>query len=85
VARWSLLWRMVSCLPNFRADLAGRVFVDVMNEPDSMGISWEAGGGRPGAHQLYLATADALWQATPGAVLFMFQGGGGHVSSPGWT
>lgn len=65
----------VSCLPNFQRDLANRVFVDVMNEPDSMQIRWEGSGSRPGAHQLYLGTADTLWQMTPDAVMFMFEGG----------
>jgi hypothetical protein len=64
----------VSCLPNFQRDLANRVFVDVMNEPDSMQIRWEGSSARPGAHQLYLNTADTLWQMTPDAVMFMFEG-----------
>jgi hypothetical protein len=45
-----------------------------MNEPDSMGIRWEASGDRPGAEQLYLATADALYRITPNKMLFMFEG-----------
>jgi len=65
---------MVACLPNFQPDIANRVFVDVMNEPDSMSIRWEESGGRPGAAQLYLGTADALWATTPNNVLFMFEG-----------
>lgn len=71
----------VSCLPNFQRDLANRVFIDVMNEPDSMQISWEPNGDKPGAHQLYLGTADALWELTPGAVMFMMEGAwhGGHL------
>jgi Cellulase (glycosyl hydrolase family 5) len=71
---WADVWRKVTCLPNFNSDLAGRVLIDVMNEPDSMGIRWEASGDRPGAEQLYLATADALWRMTPGKMLFMFEG-----------
>jgi hypothetical protein len=50
-----------------------------MNEPDSMQISWEPNGNKPGAHQLYLGTADALWQLTPDMVMFMFEGARGHV------
>jgi hypothetical protein len=74
VGSWLALWKQVTCLPNFDSDLAGRVLVDVMNEPDSMNIRWEPQGDRPGAEQLYLATADALWAATPNKVLFMFEG-----------
>lgn len=74
----------VSCLPNFQRDLANRVFIDVMNEPDSMQISWEPNGNKPGAHQLYLGTADALWQLTPDMVMFMFEGARGHVCMHVW-
>lgn len=74
VDAWAALWKQVSCLPNFQRDIANRVFVDIMNEPDSMEIRWEASGSRPGAHQLYLGTADALWALSPGKVLFMFEG-----------
>jgi hypothetical protein len=74
VTAWSDLWKAVACLPNFNSDIAGRVLIDVMNEPDSMGIRWEASGDRPGAEQLYLATADALYRITPNKMLFMFEG-----------
>lgn len=80
VEGWARLWKMAACLPNFSQDLANRIFVDVMNEPDSMGIKWEPSGSRPGAHQLYLGTADALWALTPGAVLFWFEGA--HAVQP---
>lgn len=74
VSAWADLWKKVSCLPNFQADIANRVFIDVMNEPDSMNIVWEPSSGRPGAHQLYLGTADALWQLTPDKVMFFMEG-----------
>jgi hypothetical protein len=74
VSGWAKLWQMLACLPNFQQDIANRVFVDVMNEPDSMSIVWEERGGRPGARQLYLGTADRLWSLTPDSVLFMFEG-----------
>lgn len=81
---WTKLWKMVVCLPNFQADMANRVFVDVMNEPDSMGIRWEASGDRPGAKQLYLSTADALWRVSPNQVLFMFEGTGQNGYGLNW-
>jgi aryl-phospho-beta-D-glucosidase BglC (GH1 family) len=74
VEKWTDLWKQVACLPNFHTDLANRVFVDVMNEPDSMGVRWEGSGGRPGAQQLYLGTADSIWAVTPNQVMFMFEG-----------
>jgi hypothetical protein len=84
VSQWALTWKKVTCLPNFGADIAGRVFVDVMNEPDSMGIRWEANNDRPGAQQLYLGTADAIWQMNPGQVMFMFEGTGQNMMGLSW-
>ncbi|WIA19208.1 hypothetical protein OEZ86_005581 [Tetradesmus obliquus] len=84
VDTWAQLWRQVSCLPNFQRDLANRVFVDVMNEPDSMNIRWEARDGRPGAQQLYLGVADALWALSPAKVLFMFEGTGQNMFGLNW-
>jgi len=84
VNAWSALWKRVSCLPGFETELAGRIMVDVMNEPDSMSIRWEASGDRPGAQQLYLGTADALWAATPGSVRFLFEGTGQNNFGLNW-
>jgi hypothetical protein len=83
-SQWALVWKKVTCLPNFGADIAGRVFVDVMNEPDSMGIRWEATNDRPGAQQLYLATADTLWAMNPNQVMFMFEGTGQNMMGLSW-
>jgi hypothetical protein len=74
VSAWVDLWKQIVCLPNFHSDIAGRIMVDVMNEPDSMGIRWEPQGDKPGAEQLYLATAQAIWNISPGQVLFLFEG-----------
>ncbi len=48
VKEWKAVWSAVACLPNFDSDLKGRVFADIMNEPDSMGIKWEAGANNRG-------------------------------------
>jgi aryl-phospho-beta-D-glucosidase BglC (GH1 family) len=88
VQGWSALWKKVMCLPTFKSDLAGRILVDVMNEPDSMGIRWEASGNRPGAQQLYLGTADALWAITKdvaaNGVRFLFEGTGQNNFGLNW-
>jgi aryl-phospho-beta-D-glucosidase BglC (GH1 family) len=91
VQGWTALWKRVMCLPTFATELAGRILVDVMNEPDSMGIRWEASGNRPGAQQLYLGTADALWSmSTTGpykvdnSVRFMFEGTGQNNFGLNW-
>jgi len=84
VGNWTTLWRAVSCLPDFQADLRGRVFLDLLNEPDSIGQRWEAQQAPPGGHpgpaaglaDLYLTAMDALWAMTPGAPIFFVEGGG---------
>jgi hypothetical protein len=42
-----------------------------------MNIVWEPRDGKPGARELFLGTADALWDMTPNQVLFMFEGEAG--------
>ena len=74
VCKWKVLWSKIAALPNFESDLKNRIFVDVMNEPDSMDLKWESHNNHPGAHQLYLQTADALHSISPDGVLFMFEG-----------
>ncbi len=74
VEPWTKLWKMVACASNFQSDMANRVFVDPMNEPDSMQIGWEPKDGRPGARELYLNLADAIWKLTPNKALFFFEG-----------
>lgn len=84
--KWTYLWKKVAALPNFKTDIANRVFVDVMNEPDSMNIKWESSGGLPGAHELYLSVMDALYAVTPDDVLFMVEGNSDyHVHSTALT
>lgn len=48
VANWRWLWAKVACLPNFEADMKGRLFVDVLNEPDSQGQGWQPKDGKAG-------------------------------------
>lgn len=45
---WASLWRTVTSLPNYAHDLRGRVFLDLLNEPDALGLRWEPAGGKPG-------------------------------------
>lgn len=89
VASWKWLWGRVACLPNFESDLKGRVFVDIMNEPDSVGVRWEptpnSQGQSAGLAKLYHSTMSALWAMTPGAVTFFIEGGGqGGLLGTNW-
>lgn len=51
VERWAALWRAVTSLPGYAQDLCGRVLLDLLNEPDALGLRWEPAGGKPGAAQ----------------------------------
>ena len=35
------VWSKFACLPHFEEDFKGRVFVDILNEPDSQGQGWQ--------------------------------------------
>jgi hypothetical protein len=49
VEAWKQVWSSVTCLPNFRRDMVGRVFVDILNEPDSQWQAWQPKDGKAGA------------------------------------
>ncbi len=38
VSDWQTLWKAITALPSFASDLAGRVFLDLINEPDGINI-----------------------------------------------
>lgn len=48
VHSWAEVWEAVACLPNFRRDLEGRVFIDILNEPDSQWQGWQPKQGKAG-------------------------------------
>lgn len=54
VQSWSDVWQEVSCLPNFNRDMVGRVFVDILNEPDSQWQGWQPRDGKAGEETLSL-------------------------------
>lgn len=35
--KWRYLWAAFNCLPGFDSNLKGRVFLDLLNEPDEYG------------------------------------------------
>jgi hypothetical protein len=43
---WKWLWGALRCLDNFEQDIKGRLFLDLLNEPDSMGQRWEVADNR---------------------------------------
>ncbi len=38
IGDWQTLWRAITALPNFSSELAGRMFLDLCNEPDGIGL-----------------------------------------------
>jgi aryl-phospho-beta-D-glucosidase BglC (GH1 family) len=76
VNNWKAVWRAVTNLPNFDADIKGRIFIDILNEPDSMGLRWEPQGARPGLASTLLGTMDALETIRPGVAVYFVEGGG---------
>jgi len=85
VSAWQDVWTAIACLPNFRRELEGRVWVDILNEPDSQGQGWQPKQGKAGMTELYLGVMDALWELTPGAPIFFINGGGqGNYSGLNW-
>jgi hypothetical protein len=74
---WLKLWLALSCGPEHAPQLAGRVLLDLMNEPDGAGITWDGGasGTRKPLGDYYLAAMDAITQQAGkgGAPLFLIQ------------
>ena len=38
VSDWQTLWRLISGRPDFGSAMAGRIFLDIINEPDGLGL-----------------------------------------------
>ncbi|WIA18743.1 hypothetical protein OEZ85_003433 [Tetradesmus obliquus] len=84
VCKWRSLVSRVKSVNNWEEDIKGRVFIDVMNEPDSMGIKWEPSSGHPGARELYLETLDALHSMVPEGLLYILEGTGQNNFGLNW-
>jgi hypothetical protein len=41
---WTTLWQAIVNLPNFGSALAGRIFLDLINEPDGINVQCAASG-----------------------------------------
>lgn len=88
VCKWMVLMNRVMALPNYEEDIKGRLFLDIMNEPDSMGIQWEPANNKPGARELYLQTMDALHELSPEGSegwLYIVEGTGQNMFGLNWV
>lgn len=75
---WLRLWRALTALPSWEEELKGRVFLDLINEPDEHKIGWDGplpGGQRSAAlSEYYLGLMDALYQeGGPDSTLLFIQ------------
>lgn len=77
---WLRLWRALTAVNTWEDELKGRIFLDLINEPDEHKFGWD--GPMPSSQhtaslsEYYLAVMDALYQeAGPDATLFFFQVG----------
>jgi hypothetical protein len=57
---------LITALGNTYPDALTRCMVDMLNEPDSWGLSWDAQDGLPASGDLYLAAMDAIYQVNSG-------------------
>lgn len=66
---WLKLWTGLTCLPNWGKELQGRVFLDLMNEPDGVNITWAHGAQGNSSTNLgdyYLSAMDAINKQSKG-------------------
>ena len=70
-AQWVKYWSQL--MTSIKQDplTAAYVLVDIMNEPDSQKIRWEAQGSLPGAKDLYLDAMDAISAVIPTQIMLI--------------
>eukprot|EP00775_Hariotina_reticulata_P010875 gene10875-11029_t len=93
---WLRLYKSLQCMPNWVTDLKGRVFLDLLNEPDELQITWDGrNSSRAPLSEYYLNVMHAIHgQSSIDETLFFIQGGGqdrlgiswgdGYVTDPKW-
>ena len=62
---------------------SGRVFFDILNEPDEFQLAWEKTAKAPGLHDLYMQAMDAIWAVSSDAVFFL-EGAGQLALNTNW-
>ncbi|KAK9809361.1 hypothetical protein WJX73_008925 [Symbiochloris irregularis] len=78
-SKWVQLWTQVITDLTSDSITAGHIMVDILNEPDSRNIRWEASNGNLGATALYLNAMDAIYQVSQ-STLFLIEGTGQQSS-----
>ncbi|GBF88153.1 glycoside hydrolase [Raphidocelis subcapitata] len=87
-SKWAEVWRAVACVPGFASDVAGRVVIDILNEPDMLKLTWgplqPLKQPSPNWATLAIAAMDTLYAQTPGDVIFMISGTGQTKFGTNW-
>lgn len=68
---WMAEWRNLVRELAVDRNVAARLMIDPLNEPDSKGLRWEKQGGKPGMTDTYLAAFDALYPLARDALLLV--------------
>ena len=68
---WAQYWGQLATSIQSDPATASYVLYEILNEPDSKDLRWEAANGLPGAGDLALAGMDAITAVVPGAVLLV--------------
>lgn len=70
---WVEQWKSLATTISKSPDISPWVMMDLANEPDSLDLTWEGGGGLPGMAQYYLEAMDAISEVIPNQV-FLIEG-----------
>lgn len=73
---WGNLWWKIASAKDFESKVKGRVFVDITNEPDFMGMKWSDQKHLIGATEMYIRVMDHLHTITPTGMLYFIEGTG---------
>lgn len=68
--KWFELMKRIKASPEYARSLKGKIIMDLMNEPDSMNIGWEA------ATRLYIPTMDMAYKLFGKDIFYMVEGTG---------
>eukprot|EP00891_Asterochloris_glomerata_P005014 jgi/Astpho2/5014/Aster-05948 len=72
-AQWLMSWATLVSAASTDTATRARLLVDLLDTPDTVGLSWDAANGLPGASDLYIAAMEALYPINP-AILFLVEG-----------
>eukprot|EP00882_Tetradesmus_deserticola_P020519 GHRQ01022168.1.p1 GENE.GHRQ01022168.1~~GHRQ01022168.1.p1 ORF type:complete len:446 (+),score=144.07 GHRQ01022168.1:920-2257(+) len=81
---WLRVWKALTCLPNYEKDIKGRMLLDLLNEPDGVGLTWGGSTDSPPLTGYLLTAMDAIDMQSPNQALYIVQGGGQSNLGTAW-